>query len=132
MIAVYDSENKQYLIYDRNALEEDKENPYIHAVACKLNQKPAMGIDDSQNYYNAAIQGFALADGYIYQIVGSSNAMFVSVFDLTGQLQYCSRIENIGEAETYTPVAIAVEDGEVYIGMQSGTGTCYFVNVWKY
>ena len=132
MIAVYDVANKQYLIYDRSTLVEGEENQYIHAVSCAFDQKPALGIDDSQNYYNAAIQGFALADGYIYQIVGSSNAMYVSVFDLSGQLQYCSEIEIKTDLEACTPAAIAVEDGEVYVCLQSGTSTCYYANVWKY
>ncbi|MBQ8803273.1 MAG: Ig-like domain-containing protein [Tyzzerella sp.] len=132
MIAVYDVANKQYLIYSRDTLAEGTENAYIHAVACALDQKPALGVDDSQNYYNASIQGFALADGYIYQIVGSSNAMYVSVFDLSGQLQYCSEIEFKTDLEDCTPAAIAVEDGEVYVCLQSGTSTCYYANVWKY
>lgn len=131
MIAVYDSANKQYLIYDKSALVEGEENAYIHAVVCANDQEPVIGVDDSQNHYNTSIRGFALADGYIYQLSGG-NSIYISVFDLSGQLQYCTKLDNNTELETVLPAAIAVEDGEVYVCIQSGSDTCYYANVWKY
>ena len=132
MVAVYDSEHKQYLIYDSSVLTEDASNPYIHAVVCASNQEPVRGVDDSRGNYNASVAGFALADGYIYQFGGSKTQMFVSVFDLSGQLQYCEKLEIETDIEDCTPVAIAVENGEVYVCMQSGDSSCYYANVWKY
>lgn len=131
MVAVYDSENKQYLIYDKSALKEEETNVYLHAVVCTKDQTPVLGADDSQKHYNTSIRGFALADGYIYQISGGNN-MYVSVFDLNGTLQYCERIEDFTDMETRIPAAIAVENGNVYLAIQSGTENCYFANVWKY
>lgn len=132
MIAVYDSENKQYLIYDSSALMEEGENPYLHAVVCANDQEPVLGVDDSENNYNSSIAGFALADGYIYQLSGSSSKMYVSVFDLSGQLQYCTKLEIETDIEDCTPVGIAVENKEIYIGMQSSDESCDYANVWKY
>lgn len=133
MIAVYDSENKQYLIYDSSALTEDAINPYLHAVVCENNQEPALGVDDSDGSYNASVAGFALADGYIYQFGGSSTQMYVSVFDLSGQLQYCKKLDIQTENGDGTPIGIAVKNGEVYVGLQSGDSTtCYYANAWKY
>lgn len=131
MIAVYDANNKQYLIYDKSALKEDASNAYVHAVVCAKDQEAALGVDDSQNHYNTSIRGFALADGYIYQISGG-NIIYVSVFDLNGTLQYCEKIEDFTDMEMRFPAAIAVENGNVYLGIQSGTDACYFANVWKY
>lgn len=131
MVAVYDSANKQYLIYDKAALKEGETNAYLHAVACAKDQKPALGTDDSQNHYSASIRGFALADGYIYQISGGAS-IYVSVFDLNGTFQYCKKIEDFTDMETRIPVAIAVENGNVYLGIESGVEKCYFANVWKY
>lgn len=133
MVAVYDAENKQYLIYDSSALSEETSNPYLHAVVCEKNQEPALGVDDSDGTYNASIAGFALADGYIYQFGGSRTQMFVSVFDLSGQLRYCKKLDIQTENEDGTPVGIAVKNGEVYVCLQSGDSTtCYYANVWKY
>ena len=131
MVAVYDADNKQYLIYDKSSLKEDTQNTYVHAVVCAKDQEPALGADDSQNHYNTSIRGFALADGYIYQISGGNN-IYVSVFDLNGKLQYCEKIEDFTDMEMRFPAAIAVENGNVYLGIQSGTDACYFANVWKY
>lgn len=131
MVAVYDSSNKQYLIYDKAALKEGEENAYLHAVVCAKDQEPALGVDDSQNHYNTSIRGFALADGYIYQISGG-NSIYVSVFDLSGQLQYCTKIEDNPDLLLRMPAAIAVENGNIYLCVQSGDETCYFANVWKY
>lgn len=131
MVAVYDSSNKQYLIYDKSALVEGAENAYLHAVVCAKDQEPALGVDDSQNHYNTSIRGFALADGYIYQISGG-NSIYVSVFDLSGKLQYCKKIEDNPDLQLRMPAAIAVENGNVYLCVQSGDETCYFANVWKY
>lgn len=131
MVAVYDAINKQYLIYDKSALVEGETNTYLHAVVCAKEQEPVLGVDDSQNHYNTSIRGYALADGYIYQISGG-NSIYVSVFDLSGQLQYCTLIEDFEDLELRMPAAIAVENGNVYLCVQSGDETCYFANVWKY
>lgn len=131
MVAIYDATNKQYLIYDKSGLKEGEANTYLHAVVCAKDQTPIFGTDDSQNHYNSSICGFALADGYIYQISGGNNC-YVSVFDLNGTLQYCERIEDFTNMETRIPAAIAVENGHVYLCVQSGRESCYFANVWKY
>ena len=131
MVAIYDSTNKQYLIYDKSGLKEGEGNVYLHAVVCAKDQTPVFGADDSQNHYNSSIRGFALADGYIYQISGGSN-IYVSVFDLNGTLQYCEKIEDFTDMEMRIPAAIAVENGRIYLCVQSGTEACYFANVWKY
>lgn len=133
MVAVYDSANKQYLIYDSNALTEEASNPYLHAVVCANNQEPVLGVDDSDGNYSASVAGFALADGCIYQFGGSRTQMLVSVFDLSGQLQYCKKIAIEEDMEGCTPVGIAVENGEVYICLQSSDdASCYYASVWKY
>jgi hypothetical protein len=141
LILVYDEDNKQYLVYDREMLSEDEETPYLSTIQCAKDQTPAYGADESNNHYSASVRGFALADGYIYQISGGTK-MYVSVFDLSGTLIYCRQIEEPkttvttedGEEEedaNYFPAAIAVRKGVVYLGIRSGTDTRYLANVWK-
>lgn len=132
-IAVYDSKNKQYLIYDSSALVEGISNAHIHLVSCEKDQEPVKGNDDSNGTYHMSVTGFAFADGYIYQLSGNHSQMYVSVFDLNGQLQYCKEIKLQEHMKHYCmPAAIAVEDGELYVCIQSTDGSCYYANVWKY
>lgn len=131
LIMVYDRSTKTYLIYDRSDLLEGKATTYLARVDCAAHQQPEAGVDDSQGRYNASIRGFALADGYIYQFSGKSS-IYVSVFDLDGNLQYCHRITEYPNLETRLPAAISCVDGKVYVTVASGNSTCYLANVWVF
>lgn len=131
LVMVYDNDTKEYLIYDRSDLLEGKNPAYLHKVKCAKGQEAVAGADDSQNHYNISICGFALSDGYIYQLSGRSS-IYVSVFDLEGKLQYCHKLTDYTDMDTRIPAGIVVEDGIAYIGIQSGSESFYFANVWKY
>ena len=104
---------------------------YLHEAVCENGQEPVAGVDESQGFYNATIRDFAVADGYIYQICGSSS-IYVSVFDLEGTLQYCYRVPDFDDMEVRTPGGIACEGGKVYIAVGSGNSSYYFGNVWMF
>lgn len=132
MLVVYDNAKKSYLIYDRESLQSGEEAVYLHEVVCANGQEPVFGADDSQGFYNATIRDFAVADGYIYQICGSSS-IYVSVFDLNGTLQYCYRVPDYAEEmEVRMPGGIACEAGKVYIAVGSENSSYYLGNVWMF
>lgn len=132
MLVIYDNVKKSYLFYDREALQSGENAVYLHEVVCANGQTPVAGTDDSQGFYNATIRDFAVADGYIYQICGSSS-IYVSVFDMEGTLQYCYRVPDYAEdMEVRTPGGIACEGGKVYIAVGSGNSSYYFGNVWMF
>jgi hypothetical protein len=131
LIMVYNQNEKTYYLYDRTDLLENPSVEPLKKIKCEGHQTPAMGLDDSQGRYTASIRGYALADGYIYQLSGSTS-IYISVFDLDGKLQYCYRLPDHPELEGRSPGAIAVENGKVYVTIQSGNSTCYYANLWVY
>lgn len=131
LLVVIDQVTGEYVIYDRGALLAGEPAVALHRFDCASRQTPAAGEDDSQGRYNASLQGFALADGYLYQISGK-NSVYVSVFDLNGNLQYCQRLEDYPELTLRHPAAITVVDGKLYVTMQSGSTACYLANLWVY
>ena len=131
LVMAYDLTEKTYYLYDRSDLLKDSSADYLKKIKCEGHQTPAMGIDDSQGRYTASIRGYAIADGYIYQLSGSTS-IYISVFDLDGKLQYCYRLPDHPELEGRSPGSIAVVDGKVYVTIQSGDSTCYFANLWVY
>lgn len=132
MVVIYDDVKKSYLFYDRESLQSGEEAVYLHEAVCEYDQVPVAGSDDSQGFYNATIRDFAVADGYIYQISGSSS-IYVSVFDIEGTLQYCYRVPDyIEDMDVRMPGGIACEAGKVYIAVGSGNSSYYFGNVWMF
>lgn len=129
MVMIYDRAAKCYKIYDREALIAGDNAPeYVHAFACKSNQTPVAGEDDSQGRYNASIRGYALYDGYLYQFSGSSS-IYVSAFDMNGTLQYCHRLENLPEVDYYMPASISVSGGKIYLVFATGSADYNFANL---
>lgn len=131
VVVIYDNAKKSYLFYDRESLQNGENAVYLHEAVCENGQEPVAGVDDSQGFYNATIRDFAVADGYIYQICGSSS-IYVSVFDLEGTLQYCYRVPDYDDMEVRMPGGIACEGGKVYIAVGSGNSSYYFGNVWMF
>ena len=131
-LLIYDKANKCYFVYDRESLQTNENANYLHKIECKNNQEPVAGTDDSQGYYNATIRDFAIYNGYIYQISGSSS-IYVSAFDLNGTLQYCYRVPDFADSmEVRTPGGIACESGKVYIAVGSQNASYYLGNVWMF
>lgn len=129
MVLVYDRTEKCYRIYNRaDMLSGEKEPAYVHAFTCKANQTPAAGEDDSQGRYNASVHSYALYNGYLYQFSGSSS-IYLSVFDLNGQLQYCHRLEGLSDADYYMPAAVSVSGGKLYVTIASGSSEYNLANV---
>lgn len=129
MVLVYDRGEKCYRLYDRTQMLAGEEAPeYVHSFTCKANQTPVAGEDDSQGRYNASIRGYALYDGYVYQFSGSSS-IYLSVFDLEGNLQYCHRLEGMPEVDYYIPASVAISDGKLYVVIASGESAYNFANV---
>ena len=132
MVVIYDNAKKSYLFYDRESLQSGEEAVYLHEAVCENGQEAVAGLDESQGFYNATIRDFAVADGYIYQICGSSS-IYVSVFDLNGTLQYCYRVPDYAEdMEVRMPGGIACEAGKVYIAVGSQNSSYYLGNVWMF
>lgn len=131
LVLAYDTAVKAYKLYGKTDLMEGEALTYLREIKCEAHQTPAMGLDDSQGRYNASIRGYALGDGYIYQLSGNSS-IYITVFDLEGQLQYCYRVMDYPEMETRLPAAIAYKDGKLYVTIASGNSTCYLANVWVY
>lgn len=129
MVLAYDRAEKCYRIYNRADMLAGEETPeYVYSFACKANQTPAAGQDDSQGRYNASVRGYALHDGYLYQFSGSSS-IYLSVFDLNGNLQYCHRLENLPDVDYYVPASISVSDGKIYVAIASGNSEYNLANV---
>lgn len=129
MVLVYDRAEKCYRIYNRAEMLAGEEAPeYVHSFACASNQTPATGVDDSQGRYNASIRGYALYDSYLYQFSGSSS-VYLSVFDLEGNLQYCHRLENLPDVDYYMPASISIADGKIYVVFATGSSDYNFANL---
>ena len=132
LVVVYDRGTKSYMLFDRSDMLGGNANPvYLHKFSCAGHQQPAAGVDESQGRYNASIRGFALYNGYLYQVSGSSS-IYISVFDLQGNLQYCHRVTDYPELETRKPASIAIVDGKIYLAIASGDSTCYLANAWVF
>lgn len=131
LFLIYDEADKTYLVYDKTMVEKEGTATYLHAVKIVGDQTPAIGVDESEGFYNAAIKGVAFADGYIYQISGSGN-IYLSVFDLNGSLQYCRRITDFSDMEVRTPAGIVVEGSKVYLAVGTYNTGYYFADVWMF
>lgn len=132
MVLAYDRAEKCYRVYNREDMLAGENAPeYVHTFACKANQTPAAGEDDSQGRYNASIRGYALYDGYLYQFSGSSS-IYLSVFDLNGNLQYCHRLTDLPDQDYYMPASVSIADGKVYIVTASGNSDYNLANVWVF
>lgn len=131
LILAYDTKVKAFKIYGKSDLMDGEALTYLRQIKCEAHQTPALGLDDSQGRYNASIRGYALGDGYIYQLSGNSS-IYITVFDLEGQLQYCYRVMDYPDMETRMPAGIAYKDGKLYVTIASGNSTCYLANVWVY
>lgn len=129
MVLVYDRAAKCYRIYDRAAMLAGEKAPeYVHSFSCKANQTPAAGVDDSKGRYNASIHGYTLYDGYLYQFSGSSS-IYLSVFDMEGNLQYCHRLTDLPEVDYYMPASISVADGKIYLAIATGNSEYNLANL---
>ena len=131
LLLIYDKSSRTYFVYDKAMVEKDGTATYLHSVKIAGEQAPVSGTDESQGFYNASVRGVAFADGYIYQISGSSS-IYVSVFDLNGTLQYCRRVPDFSDMEVRMPAGIVVENGKVYIAVGSYNTGYYFANVWMF
>lgn len=131
LVMIYDNVRKSYRLYDRKTLKNGEDAVYLHEVVCANDQQPATGLDDSQGFYNATVRDFAIADGYIYQISGSSS-IYISVFDLNGILQYCYRVPDYKDMKVRVPGGVVCEDGKIYIAVGSGNKEYLFGNVWVF
>ncbi len=129
MVLVYDRTEKCYRIYSRaEMLAGEKAPAYVHSFTCKANQNPVAGEDDSQGRYNASIRGYALYNGYLYQFSGSSS-IYMSVFDLEGNLQYCHRLDDLRDTDYFMPAAVSVSNGKLYVAIASGNSEYNLANV---
>lgn len=129
MVLAYDRTEKCYRIYSRaEMLAGEKAPVYVHSFTCKANQNPLAGEDDSQGRYNASVRGYALYNGYLYQFSGSSS-IYLSVFDLEGNLQYCHRLDNLRDTDYFMPAAVSVSDGKLYVAIASGNSEYNLANV---
>lgn len=129
MVLVYDRTEKCYRIYNRaEMLAGEKAPAYVHCFTCKANQNPVAGEDDSQGRYNASIRGYALYNGYLYQFSGSSS-IYLSVFDLEGNLQYCHRLDDLRDTDYFMPAAVSVSNGKLYVAIASGNSEYNLANV---
>lgn len=132
MVLVYDRAEKCYRVYNRADMLAGESAPeYVHTFTCKANQTPAAGEDDSQGRYNASVRGYALHDGYLYQFSGSSS-IYLSVFDLNGNLQYCHRVTDLPDQAYYMPASVSIADGKVYVVTASGDSGYNLANVWVF
>ena len=132
MVLVYDRAEKSYRVYNRADMLAGESAPeYVHTFTCKANQTPAAGEDDSQGRYNASVRGYALHDGYLYQFSGSSS-IYLSVFDLNGNLQYCHRLTDLPDQAYYMPASVSIADGKVYVVTASGDSGYNLANVWVF
>lgn len=133
LVVVYDFNGREsyYAIYDRSALYNGEENDYLHRFRCESRQQPVNGEDDSNGKYNSAIRDFAVKDGYIYQLSGTGK-LYISVFDFSGQLQYCHEITEYPEVPVRTPGGISFSGDDVYVAVYSAkTDVLYYAHVWK-
>ena len=132
MVLVYDRAEKIYRVYNRADMLAGESAPeYVHSFSCKANQTPMAGEDDSQGRYNASIRGYALYDGYLYQFSGSSS-IYLSVFDLNGNLQYCRRLMDQIDKDYYAPASVSIADGKVYVVIASGNSEYNLANLWVF
>jgi hypothetical protein len=130
-VVIYDELDKAYYVYDRQALLSGEDAVYLHRFTCENNKTPVAGEDDSKGHYNASLHSFAVSDGYIYQISGKSS-IYISVFDMNGDLQYCHRVEDYADLNNRLPQAICCVDGKVYIAVASGSSSYRYANVWMF
>lgn len=131
IMRVEDKRQSYYLLYDYDDFKNESEPQYLKKIVCASGQTPANGVDDSQGRYSATLKGYALHDGYIYQVSGA-NHIYVSVFDLEGNLQYCHRVMDYPDLEFRRPGGIVFNDGKMYMAVSAGEKELYHANVWVF
>lgn len=128
-VVVYDRAEKCYRVYNgADMLSGDQAPQWVYTFSVKANQTPANGIDDSKGRYNASVRGYGFHDGYLYQFSGSTS-IYLSVFDMEGKLQYCTRLPGREGAGYYAPAAIAFSEGKLYVAIASGNSEYNLANV---
>lgn len=132
VVYAFNGRDSYYAVYDRDAFFSGEQPQYLRTVSCAKGQTPVMGEDASNGAYNASIRGFAIKDGYIYQLSGSAT-IFLSVFDMEGKLQYCQQIQSIAGASNPRAASLAFgADGSLYLAVNtSKNANLYYANVWK-
>lgn len=131
LLLVRNQSTGDYAIYNSADLLSGKPAVALRHITCASKQTPAMGEDPSQGRYNASLRAFALYDGYIYQLSGNKS-IYLSVFNLDGELQYCHRLEEQPDMTLRKPAAMTILDGKIYIVIQSGAAAHIQANLWVY
>ena len=131
IMRVEEERESYYLLYNYEDFKNENEPKYLKKIVCESGQTPANGVDDSQGRYSATPKGYALHDGYIYQVSGA-NRIYVSVFDLEGNLQYCHRVTDYADLEFRRPGGIVIANGKMYMAVSSGETDLYQANVWVF
>lgn len=131
LLLVRNQSTGDYAIYNSADLLSGKPAVALRHITCASKQTPAMGEDPSQGRYNASLRAFALHDGYIYQLSGNKS-IYLSVFNLDGELQYCHRLEEQPDMPLRKPAAMTILDGKIYIVIQSGAAAHIQANLWVY
>ena len=131
IMRVEEKRESYYLLYNYDDFKNESEPQYLKKIVCASGQTPANGVDDSQGRYSATLKGYALHDGYIYQVSGA-NHIYVSVFDLDGNLQYCHRVMDYLDLEFRRPGGIVFNDGKMYMAVSAGETELYHANVWVF
>ena len=131
LLLVRNQSTGDYAIYNSADLLSGKPAVALRHITCASKQTPAMGEDPSQGRYNASLRAFALHDGYIYQLSGNKS-IYLSVFNLDGELQYCHRLEEQPDMTLRKPAAMTILDGKIYIVIQSGAAAHIQANLWVY
>lgn len=131
IMRVEEKRQSYYLLYNYDDFKNESEPQYLKKIVCASGQTPANGVDDSQGRYSATLKGYALHDGYIYQVSGA-NHIYVSVFDLEGNLQYCHRVMDYPDLEFRRPGGIVFNDGKMYMAVSAGEKELYHANVWVF
>lgn len=131
IMRVEDNRESYYLLYNYDDFKNESEPQYLKKIVCASGQTPVNGVDDSQGRYSATLKGYALHDGYIYQVNGASH-IYLSVFDLDGNLQYCHRVMDYPDLEYRRPGGIAFDNGKMYMAVSTGNTELYKANVWVF
>lgn len=120
-----------YAFYDRSSILAGEEAECLYKVSCAAGQKPTDGKDDSKGRYGTiTYRGFAVGGGYIYQLHGNSQGkIYVSAFDLEGNLAYCHLIKEYSDMSYREPNALSYVDGKLYMLITSGDSGDRLANV---
>ena len=120
-----------YAFYDKSSILEGEEPKCLYTVSCEAGQKALSGVDDSKGRYGTvSVRGFTVGGGYIYQIHGNAQGrIYITAFDLKGQLVYCHMIKEYSDMAYREPEALAYVDGKLYLLLTSQLHGDYLANV---